>query len=372
MSELVTGEAVALELRPAKLPSRALAVLLDLAVTMVVYLFVSIAVVFSTGDLDDAAQIAITIAAFLLVLVGGPIAVETLSHGRSLGKLACGLRVVRDDGGPIRFRHALVRGAVGVVEILMTFGIVACIASLLSERGRRLGDVFAGTLVVRERVPAGRARFVPPPPPWLAGRFSGLDLSAVPDGLWLAIRQYLTRMQQLDPQVGWEMAQRLAGDLAACTGTPAPQGVPAAAYLAAVVQERQAREVRRASGGRRAPGNGPVAHGVPTGEYPGTGGAYAGSSPASSRPSGTPGGGGSAAAYPGGFPYPAAPAYSPPGAEGGGQVSAPGRFDAARPTPPADASPPGHQQQPQDQQSGDRQAPPEQPDRSPTGFAPPA
>ena len=96
-----------------------------------------------------------SIASFLLVLVGGPIAVETLSHGRSLGKLACGLRVVRDDGGPIRFRHALVRGAMGVVEILMTFGVIACIASLVSARGRRLGDVFAGTLVVRERMPVG-------------------------------------------------------------------------------------------------------------------------------------------------------------------------------------------------------------------------
>ncbi|MEV6740377.1 RDD family protein [Streptomyces sp. NPDC051104] len=249
MSELVTGEAVALELRPAKLPSRALAVLLDLVVAVVAYVLVLIALVASTSGLDEAAQIAVSIAAFVLVLVGGPIAVETLSHGRSLGKLACGLRVVRDDGGPIRFRHALVRGAVGVVEILMTFGVVACIASLVSARGRRLGDVFAGTLVVRERLPAGRASFVPPPPPWLAGRFSALDLSAVPDGLWLAIRQYLTRMHQLDPQVGWTMAERLATDLAARTGVPTPPGVPPAAYLAAVVQERQAREARRVSGG---------------------------------------------------------------------------------------------------------------------------
>lgn len=173
MSELVTGEAVALELRPAKLPSRALAVLLDLVVAMVVYLAVVLILVLSTVSLDEAAQTAISIASFLLVLVGGPIAVETLSHGRSLGKLACGLRVVRDDGGPIRFRHALVRGAVGVVEILMTFGVVACIASLVSARGRRLGDVFAGTLVVRERVPAGRAAFVPPPPPGSWGSSPG-------------------------------------------------------------------------------------------------------------------------------------------------------------------------------------------------------
>ena len=246
MSELVTGEAVALELRPARLPSRALAVLLDLVVAMFVYTVLTIALIAATASLDDAAQIAVTITSFVLVLVGAPIAVETLSHGRSLGKMACGLRVVRDDGGPIRFRHALVRGGIGVVEILMTFGVVAVIASLVSARGRRLGDVFAGTLVVRERVPLARSGFLPPPPPWLAGRFTELDLSAVPDGLWLAIRQYLTRMQQLDPQVGWTMAERLASDLAARTGTPAPQGVPPAAYLAAVVQERQAREVRRA------------------------------------------------------------------------------------------------------------------------------
>ncbi|MGW5130148.1 RDD family protein [Streptomyces sp. NPDC004135] len=249
MSELVTGEAVALELRPARLPSRALAVLLDLVAAMAVYVAVTIALVASTASLDQAAQTALSIASFVLVLVGVPIAVETLSHGRSLGKMACGLRVVRDDGGPIRFRHALVRGLIGVIEILMTFGIVACIASFVSARGRRLGDVFAGTLVVRERIPVTRTGFVPPPPPWLAGRFSQLDLSAVPDGLWLAVRQYLTRMQQLDPHVGWSMAERLAADLAERTGAPVPQGVPPAAYLAAVVQERQAREARRAFGG---------------------------------------------------------------------------------------------------------------------------
>jgi AcrR family transcriptional regulator len=156
--------------------------------------------------------------------------------------------VVRDDGGPIRFRHALVRGAMGVVEILMSFGVIACIASLVSARGRRIGDVFAGTLVVRERVPAARGTVVPPPPPWLVGRFAELDLSGVPDDLWLAIRQYLTRMRQLDPAVGWSMAGRLAGDLAACTGAPAPEGVPPAAFLAAVVNERQARDARRAFG----------------------------------------------------------------------------------------------------------------------------
>ncbi len=254
VSELVTGEAVALELRPARLPSRALAVLLDLVVAVAVYVAVTVALVASTSTLDDAARTALTIATFVLVLVGGPIAVETLSHGRSLGKMACGLRVVRDDGGPIRFRHALVRGLIGVIEILMTFGVIACVASLVSARGRRLGDVFAGTLVVRERVPYASAGFMPPPPPWLAGRFSGLDLSAVPDDLWLAVRQYLARAAQLDPRVGWAMAERLATDVASRTGAPVPREVPPPAYLAAVLQERQAREARKAFGGDSAGG----------------------------------------------------------------------------------------------------------------------
>ena len=342
MSELVTGEAVALELRPARLPSRALAVLIDLAVAMAVYIGVTIALVASTASLDEAAQIALSITAFVLVLVGGPIAVETLSHGRSLGKLACGLRVVRDDGGPIRFRHALVRGAIGAVEILMTFGVIASIASLVSARGRRLGDVFAGTLVVRERVPLARTGFMPPPPPWLAGRFAELDLSAVPDALWLAVRQYLTRMHQLDPQVGWAMAERLAADLASRTGAPAPQGVPPAAYLAAVVQERQAREARRAFGA------GTAAGGPPTGAPPSAGvpGGFAEPTPSAPRPApyATP------PQQPTAAPQ-AAPYATPPQPADQAGVSRPGAPGTAGPAAPPAASP------------GDRPA---------TGFAPPA
>ncbi|MGW2206527.1 RDD family protein [Streptomyces sp. NPDC001774] len=255
MSGVVTGDAVVLGLQPARLPSRALALLLDALVVWAAYLLITVGLALATASLDDAAQTAMSIASFLLVLVGAPIAVETLSHGRSLGKLACGLRVVRDDGGPIRFRHALVRGAMGVVEILMTLGTVACVASLVSARGRRIGDVFAGTLVVRERVPAARTSAVPPPPPWLVGRFTELDLSAVPDALWLEVRQYLTRMRQLDPAVGQRIAERLADELVARTGTPPPAGVPAAAYLAGVVGERQARDARRAFAAAPVPGS---------------------------------------------------------------------------------------------------------------------
>lgn len=252
MSELVTGDAVVLGLRPARLATRALAVFIDLVLVWTVYLALSLALLTAVGSLDDAALAAVRVALFLLVPVGVPVAVETLSRGKSVGKLLCGLRVLREDGGPVRFRHALVRGAVGAVEIQLFFGTVACAASLVSARGRRLGDVFAGTLVVRERVPHTSGAAAPPPPAWLAGSFGELDLSRVPGGLWLAVRQYLMRAGQLDEAVSRSMAEQLAADLVSFTGVPAPYGVPAAAYLAGVVAERQAREAQRTFGDQRA------------------------------------------------------------------------------------------------------------------------
>ncbi|MEU6330560.1 RDD family protein [Streptomyces sp. NPDC047049] len=250
MSGLVTGEAVVLGLRPARLPSRGLAVAVDVAVAWAVYLGASLLLLSATSSMDSAAVAAVSVATFVLVQVGIPIVIETLSHGRSLGKLVCGLRVVREDGGPIRFRHALVRGGMGAIEIVMTMGVVAAVASLLSERGRRVGDVFAGTLVIRERMPEAEAgTALPPPPSWLVAELGALDLSRVPDAWWLTVRQYLTRMGQLDPEVGGAMAGRLAEDLREFTGVPGPAGVHPAAYLAAVVGERQARESRRAFGG---------------------------------------------------------------------------------------------------------------------------
>ncbi|MGP4112602.1 RDD family protein [Streptomyces sp. 4N509B] len=270
MSQLVTGDAVVLGLQPARVPSRALAVALDLTVVLGGYLLATVVLLSAVMPLGSAAASAVYVVLLVGMLVGIPVAVETLSHGRSLGKLVCGLRVVRDDGGPVRFRHALVRGVVGFVEIVATGGSVALIASLVSAEGRRLGDVFAGTLVVRERIPGGRHEAaLPPPPPWLAGQFAELDLSRVPEGLWLAIRQYLTRARQLDPQVAWSMAVTLCGDLMERTGSTAASDVHPAAYLAAVVAERQRRDAARAFGQQAAaPPAGAVAEGPRHAEGP--------------------------------------------------------------------------------------------------------
>ncbi|MCG6496382.1 RDD family protein [Kitasatospora sp. A2-31] len=252
MSDLVTGEAVVLGLRTAKLPSRALAIGLDLTVELAALLVCTLTLSVALVDLDPAALAALMIGLTVFFMVAVPVMVETLTRGRSLGKAALGLRVVRTDGGPVRFRHALVRALVGFFEIIVLSGVPAAICSAVSADGRRLGDVFAGTLVVRERVPggSGAAAALPPVHPQLlqaiGGELVALDLSAVPEPLWLAIRQLLGRVGQLDPAVAHQMSARLADDLAARTGHPVPYGLHPAAYLGAVLTERQRREWTRA------------------------------------------------------------------------------------------------------------------------------
>ena len=244
MSDLVTGDAVVLELRLAKLASRSLALSIDLTVQLTLLIVGIFAVGGLIGSVDEALAAALSLTFFVLVVVGYPVAMETATRGRTLGKLALGLRVVRDDGGPIRFRHAFVRGLLSVVEIWITFGAVALITSLASAQGKRLGDFLAGTLGVRERVPVPPHQMIPMPPP-LASWALGLDLSQVPDDLALAARQFLARSGELSPAAREDMGSRIVAALAAVTAPPPPPGTPPWAFLAAVLAERRRREMAR-------------------------------------------------------------------------------------------------------------------------------
>lgn len=260
----MTGEAVVLGLQTAKLPSRALAIVLDLLVEFAALLVVTLLLSVALVGLDGAALAATMIGLTVFFLVGVPVMVETLTHGRSLGKAALGLRVVRVDGGPVRFRHSLVRGLVGFFELIVLTGSAAVITSAVNSEGKRLGDVFAGTVVVRERTPGagGSATPLPPVHPHLLqtmGReLVAMDFSAVPEPLWLAIRQLLGRVGQLDPVVMDRMTAGLASDLSARIGHPMPPGLHPAAYLGAVLTERQRREWLRAQERLRAAGPVPV------------------------------------------------------------------------------------------------------------------
>ena len=243
MSDVVTGEAVVVEVRVAQLPTRALALLIDVVVQLVLVFGANFLLLNAVQAVDLAFAGALAVATTALILLGYPVAFETLSRGRSLGKMALGLRVVGDDGGPEQFRQALFRGLAGIVEIWMFTGAPALLASLLSDRGKRLGDLFAGTIVISERAP--RTAPPPPMPPELAGWAATLELSLLPDEVANAARSYLTRAPQLSPAIRHELGERIAGQLAAYVSPPPPPGVPPPAYLAAVLAERRRRAEER-------------------------------------------------------------------------------------------------------------------------------
>lgn len=243
MSNLVTGEAVELELPHARLATRALAFGIDVLLQAVV-LGILYAIVITGSTLDGALLISTVLVVSVAVLVGYPVIFETLSRGRTLGKLALGLKVVREDGGPIRFRHALVRGLAGFFVDFWALGLggfVAVVVSLSSTKGKRVGDFLAGTVVINVRAPRENAVAIDMPEP-LAGWAAKLDLSGLPDDLALTIRQFLGRYHQLRPAAQEQLGNQLVAELRERIGTPPPPDTPPWAYLAAVLAERRARE----------------------------------------------------------------------------------------------------------------------------------
>ncbi|GAA1969809.1 RDD family protein [Amycolatopsis minnesotensis] len=246
-SDLVTGDAVVLELHLATLASRGVAFVLDALVQVAVLLLTFLALLL-TGLSDRSLAVAVLLSVLVLVRVGYPVLFEALNHGRTLGKMALGLRVVRDDGGPIRFRHALARGLAGAVVDFgpaFVWAVVGMGVSLCSSRSKRIGDFLAGTVVLRDRLPETPAPVLVMPPP-LAQWASRLDLSGIDDGLALAIRQYLGRFHDLRPEAAHELGRAFTADVVAAIGTPVPEGVPDWAYLSAVLAERSARASRAA------------------------------------------------------------------------------------------------------------------------------
>jgi uncharacterized RDD family membrane protein YckC len=247
MAEVVSGEAVMLAVPCARFPSRLVALLIDMAVQAAVGLGVLRIIVAVGTRLDAASGAAVVVAAVVLIVVGYPATFETLTRGRSLGKMALGLRVVGDDGGPERFRQALVRALASVVEIWFFTGAPALICSLLSARGKRLGDLFAGTFVIQERLPRRpglpSALAVVPPP--LAGWAQALELSGLQDQTAEQAGSYLRRFYELTPAARDEFGYRIAAAVASQVTPPPPPGTPPAAFLSAVLAVRRQRETAR-------------------------------------------------------------------------------------------------------------------------------
>lgn len=242
--DLVTGEAVALDLPPASIGVRIASGLIDVLVTVVLLFIVVFVAAVATIETDEALATVALIGSVVLVFVAVPTALETLTRGRSLGKLALGLRTVRDDAGPISFQHAFIRALIGIVEVYAFAGGPAFFSALLSSRGKRLGDYAAGTYVVRERV---RLRLAPPAtmPPHLTTWATHADITSLPTGLALAVRQYLGRLPSIDPASRATIGARLADEVLTYVAPAPPPGTAPEDFLAAVIAARRQRDLAR-------------------------------------------------------------------------------------------------------------------------------
>ncbi|MGB3684685.1 MAG: RDD family protein [Ornithinimicrobium sp.] len=242
----VMPEAVELDLPAANLVVRCASGLIDLLITIVI-LVLGFRVVGSTALFADVALLqALVILATVTAIVGVPIAQETLLRGRTVGKLALGLRTVRDDAGPIGLRHAVIRALLMFVEVWLSFGVIALLVAAANSKAKRLGDYLAGTYVVRDRF---RLKATPSPQadPLLREWARGADLATLPDALTVAVRQILLRTDTMAPAAHAAMSAQLYSSVLENVAPPPPAGAPPLAVMSTVLAERRRRDLLQAA-----------------------------------------------------------------------------------------------------------------------------
>jgi uncharacterized RDD family membrane protein YckC len=251
-SGIVTPEAVRLQFAEANIGSRGIAFLLDVSLLGLILTVVNtmIGLLLAVGGTGIPGWVAITtlIVVNFLIFFGYSIFFETVQKGRSPGKSVMGLRVVTVEGSPVGFRHAAIRAALALVDFFVTLGMGAVFAALFSRRHQRLGDMVAGTVVLRERT----AEAVP----W-ASQFTvpyGAESYAVtidPSGLtpseYELARNFLMRARGLTAAHRAEIGERLAGVLAAKLHHERPRSVSAELFLSCLAARYQQRHWAAAS-----------------------------------------------------------------------------------------------------------------------------
>lgn len=230
-----TPEGVALELPLAGLGSRFTAGLLDLAIKGAIFGVVALLFGLLVGGL--VALVAILAAAFFVMVVYD-ILFEVRGGGRTPGKRAMGLRVVDAGGGAVGLRTSAVRNLLRLVEGLPLSYAPAVLSILVTRDNQRLGDLAAGTLVVREPPAAGGPSFAGSQP--VGGSLADWDVSAVTPQELAAVRSFLGRRHDFEPAARLALAKQLADGLAPRVGG-APQGMAPEPFLESLARAKAAR-----------------------------------------------------------------------------------------------------------------------------------
>lgn len=221
--EVTTPEGVQVTVSVAGVGARFLARLLD---TLIQFGAI-IALLIVAGVLgDNGFVVAFLVVGFSTVLFGYDLIFEPLMNGRTPGKAAAGIRVVDRDGAPVPFLRSAVRNVVRLVDFLPFAYGAGLVTMIATQHAQRLGDLAAGTLVVRDRSTReiemrARSSHATPTVPLVAVIHWDVTLVTAQD--LATIRHFLDRRISLPAAARSHLANSLASSIAARVNGPTPE-----------------------------------------------------------------------------------------------------------------------------------------------------
>ncbi len=226
---IATPEGIELQIVLAGAASRFIACVIDMVLQLVLIVLAAIA---ALGLLGGGVGTALFAMASFAALYLYDVLFEVLASGRTPGKRVTHLRVVRERGTPVDLPASAIRNLLRLIDFLPTAYLVGLASILITQRNQRLGDLAAGTLVIRDagrrKNPVAAAAETAPAQGGLDS--SGWDVSAVGIDELVAVRRFLERRESLDHGVRQELAHRLEQGLRAKVAG-APAGLNAEGFL---------------------------------------------------------------------------------------------------------------------------------------------
>lgn len=216
-----TPESVELEFTLAGIGNRAWALLIDyhvLGLLLVVFLIAWIAIssqlldiwvrVFRSNDIG-LWLVAIALLVMFFIYTGYFVFFETLWHGQTPGKRFAKIRVIRDDGRPVRLQQTTLRSLIRPIDDTLFLGAFLI---MLGRREKRLGDWAAGTIVIQAEPPMAAATFAvsEQAQPWAEQLLQTTDFSQLLPDDFAVIREYLQRRKAMSPKARAQLSLQLA------------------------------------------------------------------------------------------------------------------------------------------------------------------
>jgi uncharacterized RDD family membrane protein YckC len=234
---IATPEGIELQIVLAGAGSRFIACVIDLFVQLVLILLGAVAAFGLIGGGVGAALFVIAVFAAVYLY---DILFEVLASGRTPGKRVTHLRVVRARGTPVDLPASAIRNLLRLIDWLPAAYLVGLVSILLTKRNQRLGDLAAGTLVIRDATARRVAAAAAPASADALLDSSGWDVSAVSVEELAAVRRFLERRESLDRRARRELAYRLEQGLRAHVAG-APDTLDPERFLEALAQTKAAR-----------------------------------------------------------------------------------------------------------------------------------